>query len=352
MNRPKLRLAHGVVLAAVIPLVQSQATSLDTHLGPESEIRNIILLTWDGVRRQEFFDGPDHSLSEGDHADTLPWFRANLQSKGRTYGTPASPMTVGNTVMMSLPGYQSIFAGRTQNCFDNYCGRIDETTVSERIVNSLSLDKEKVAHIASWYAIKFASEHKKGSVFVNSGLESLIDSAPDTVQEDINAEQLESRPPWQAARYDKYTIKHAVNYLEKHRPRFTHIGLNDSDEWGHRGNYPNYLTTLRQYDQWLKELVEQLAAMGEYGRNTCIMITTDHGRGNGSKWTTHSNGALDSGFVWLHVVCPFLSDEVAFVDREYLTTHLDIRPTIEDLMGLSPRTCVGCGSSLLKRRFD
>ena len=352
MKKPKLRLAHCLLLAAVIPFVQSQATSLDSNLTPESEVRNVILITWDGIRRHEFFNGPDLALSNGDDADTFPWFRANFEQYGKTYGTPDSPMTVGNTVMMSLPGYQSILAGRTQNCFDNYCGRIEETTVSERIVKTLNLDQEQVAHIASWYAIKFASERRKGSVFVNSGLEDLRDSAPDSIQDEINAEQQENRPLWQGARYDQYTVKHASNYIEKHRPRFTHIGLNDSDEWAHRGDYPNYLSSMRQYDQWLKELVEQLASMGEYGRNTCLVITTDHGRGAGKKWNTHSNGALESGMVWMHVSCPFLGNEVEFVDREYLTTHLDIRPTIEDLMGIAPRTCVGCGSSLVKRKSE
>jgi len=100
----------------------------------------------------------------------------------------------------------------------------------------------------------------------------------------------------------------------------------------------------------LKELVEQLAVMGEYGRNTCLLVTTDHGRGDSEKWTKHSNGVVESGLVWLHASCPFLEGEVTFVDRQYLTTHLDIRPTIEDLMGLRPRGCVGCGSSLVERR--
>jgi hypothetical protein len=72
MKKPKLRLAHGLLLAAVIPFVQSQATSLDSKLTPESEVRNVILITWDGIRRHEFFNGPDLGLSNGDAADTFP----------------------------------------------------------------------------------------------------------------------------------------------------------------------------------------------------------------------------------------------------------------------------------------
>jgi hypothetical protein len=349
MTTPKLRFFHGIVLASVIPFVQSEATSFDADLGPESQVRNVIFLTWDGVRPHEFFQGPDQNLSAGDSADTLPWFRANLEHLGKTYGGPENTMTVGNTVMMSLPGYQSIFAGRPTSCFDNYCGRIEESTVSERIVQSFGLEKEKVAHIASWHSIKFAAERRKGSVFVNAGFEPLQDNAPDSVQDQINLEQSENRPVWHAARHDEHTMKHALHYLQKHQPRFMHIGLNDSDEWAHRGDYSNYLSSIRQYDLWLEELVEHLKNLGEYGRNTCIVITTDHGRGKDEKWTKHSNGVVESALVWMHASCPFLADEVSFIERQYLTTHLDIRPTIEDLMGIRPRACVGCGSSLLNR---
>ena len=27
--------------------------------------------------------------------------------------------------------------------------------------------------------------------------------------------------------------------------------------------------------------------MGDYGKHTCLIVTTDHGRGQGAHWVTH-----------------------------------------------------------------
>lgn len=354
MSGFKFSWLQGLLIAVVLPFVQSEATSFDADLGPEAAVRNVILMTWDGVRTQEFLGRPDPDLADGDDADILPWFWDELAPRGRIYGDErhGAPMTVANTVMMSLPGYQSVFAGRTQPCFDNYCERLEEETFMSRIVQKLALNKNEVASIASWYAMKFAVVNRKGEVMVNAGLESLDDGSIDEFQQDLNVEQSENRPPWPGARYDRYTFAHALHYLRKNKPRFLHIGLNDSDEWGHRGHYPNYLATLRQYDRWLKDLFKTLEKAGDYGRNTCIILTTDHGRGKGNQWSKHSNGVLESGLVWMYAGCPFLAGKVMFEPREYLTTHLDVRPTVEALMGIRPRICIGCGTSLVSRRPD
>jgi arylsulfatase A-like enzyme len=146
--------------------------------------------------------------------------------------------------------------------------------------------------------------------------------------------QEQDRPQWGDARLDKYTVAHALHYLKKHQPRFLFISLNDADEWAHQGNYSKYIKTLRQYDEWIENLFKTLDGMGDYGKSTTVLITTDHGRGSGQSWKHHSFFHSDSKYVWLAGRNPQVPKSPLPSDAKY--THIDIRPTIEAIVGLKP----------------
>ena len=161
----------------------------------------------------------------------------------------------------------------------------------------------------------------------------------------INDQAAKDPPPGKDARRDKYTFAHAINYLKAKQPRFLYIALNDSDEWGHRGKYDQYIATLRQQDAWIKELVAVLDSMGAYGRRTTLIVTTDHGRGEGNDWGEHGSGYADSGYVWIYGRSPYTQQAPTMKSRAPAATaspgvsfsHLDIRPTIEATFGLEPK---------------
>ena len=207
----------------------------------------------------------------------------------------------------------------------------------------LRLDRRKVATIASWDKIALAVEHEKGASFVNASIEPLDDGTFDPEVQSINEAQAKDVPPWEDARFDRYTWAHSMHYLQKHRPRFLFISLDDSDEWGHKGEWKRYVSTLRQYDEWIRELIETLKGMGEYGARTTLLVTTDHGRGDGGSWTDHGWFWPESRFVWLYAraASGLGRHGSPFVEDSY--THSDIRPTIEAGLGLAPHTCDGCG---------
>jgi len=309
--------------------------------------RNVILVMFDGVRHEEFFGKPDPLLAGGDKAPIFPWFWSVAAPRGIVYGKPNTPleMHVGNTQNLSLPGYQSIFAGRTQPCSDNDCGRIGEDTFAERLVQDLKLAPKEVATIASWDHIPLAVERKPGTTYINAGLQIYVDDTHNAEIARLNARQLKEVPDWKEARFDRFTYAFAQHYLKQQKPRFLFLSLNDSDEWGHLGNYAEYLRTLRQYDTWLKELRITLDGMGDYGKETCFVVTTDHGRGTGSGWKRHGPIVFHSENVWLYTDC--LGTEST--PRKYFS-HLDIRPTIEGVFGLTPHKCHDCGEPLIARK--
>jgi hypothetical protein len=320
--------------------------------------RNVILITWDGVRRDELMGRIDPVLAPGDRAPLLPYFWDELAPRGRIYGDSrdGTVMTIANPTMVSLPAYQSIFAGSPQACQGNDCGQMDARTFPERLVQDLGLPRRKVATIASWEGLMFGVEGRPGTTFVNAGICPLDDGAgalgPELAR--LNAEQAANVPPWPDARFDRYTWAQAARYLKVNHPRFLYISFDDADAHGHRGEYASYLAAIRRYDGWLKDLVATLAGEGAYGRDTCLIVTTDHGRGLGDNWSRHSNGEPYSALVMMYAGCPLAGDgggalasaaPVAPAPR--LTTHLDIRPTVEQLFGLQPQTCLLCGKSLL-----
>jgi arylsulfatase A-like enzyme len=195
----------------------------------------------------------------------------------------------------------------------------------ERIRRELSLAKDQVASFISWSQVELAVEHIEGQTYINTG-------RPDS------STQVHIR-------LDKDTMAEAMKYLEQNKPRLLYISLNDADDWGHKYQYPKYLETLRSYDQWIYDIVKKLETLGEYGRNTTLIVTTDHGRGTGILWGGHGWVIPDSKYVWLYARSPQTINRGRML-KNRIYTHADIRPTIEEALGLEPQLCPTCGFSI------
>jgi len=313
-----------------------------------ASLPNVVLLMVDGVRWQEIFHGPDPIIdSSTNESNIFKNIFPRLDKTAFLSGDhkKGDANTVSNKVMLSLPAYQSIMAGKTTDCRNNFCGRIELETLPERIQRELRLKKTAVATIASWSKISVAVEHLKGRTFVNAGLQPILEGVMNSTTLELNKKQGEDLPPW-SARKDEYTFSHALNYLKNNKPRFLFISLNDSDEFAHRGEYPKYISTLKGYDEKIKTLLATLDGMGEYGRATSVIITTDHGRGDAENWTHHGSDNPESKYIWIYGRNPLLTDpkqKAKELSTPSRYTHLDIRPTIETLMGLTPIRCDRCG---------
>jgi hypothetical protein len=288
---------------------------------------NVILITFDGVRWQDVYHEPSNPLVQ---------LKRTVERKGFRLGDHriGSRMFVANPFNISLPAYESIFAGAVQPCDGNDCPRTSVETLQERLVRELHLPKSQVATIASWDKIAFAAEHLEGSTFVNTGLTPLDDGENDPELQKLNEEQ--SKEDLDECRMDRFTWAQGMRYLKVHRPRFLYISLDDTDAWAHGNHRDEYLQSLKNYDQWLQNLFAQLKAMGEYGRHTTVLITTDHGRGLGARWTDHGPDLPSSHSIWLMALSPKTRTGDAVRTSTDIYTHLDIRPTIEKILGLKP----------------
>lgn len=307
---------------------------------------NVILVTLDGVRWEEMFRGEDVSLGGAPGRIVFESLWSALVEHGLLFGNrlQGGEVLVDNPVTMSLPAYQSIMAGRVMPCFTNGCGRIDRETLAERLAREKSLGPREMAVISSWSKIEHAVQHKEGVVNASTGMEPFDDGTGDPVHGEFNRRQSANPPPWSHARFDRFTMAHALHYLKKNQPRFLFVSFNDPDEWAHRKDYPNYLESLRELDRWLLALAGTIQEMGDYGRNTTLIVTTDHGRGEGKGW--HQHGMVPrSRYIWLYAAGPHVKGS-GNASGEPRVSHIDLRPTIETLLGMEPVSCDGCGQPI------
>jgi hypothetical protein len=292
----------------------------------------VILITIDGLRWQEVFDAKD-SLARADQRPLMAHLHARIAKRGVGFGDKDRGSTVRTSSIkpISLPGYQSIFAGRQTACANNECARIDAPTLPEAVARQLTLPAGQVAAFASWSRLARAISSKDGSVLADVGPEGPPRGAGD--------------PPWSNARWDDDTISRALSHLSRERPRFLYIGLLDTDQWAHAGERDRYLDAARAADRLFERIDTALEAMpAKVREQTTIIVTSDHGRGNGPLWIAHSR--FDAArHVWLAARGPWVARAGLTRPTRTDVQHADIRPTVERLFGLCPTACEGasCG---------
>jgi hypothetical protein len=256
----------------LVPLIPAFGATTCESKGP-----NVILFTWDGIRGHEVFQKKESILHD-------LWTR-HLK-KGVLLGGKRN-YRIASDIAKSLPSYQAILTGQMTNCHDNNCPSVTVPTVLEEVRGRLDLEKKDVAIFASWNRLSRAAATRLESITHGIFPEIFSDGTNDSTISALQAQGMRDLPDWQGSRKDQYTYALATHYLKKHCPRLLYISLVDSDEFGHAGDYPSYVKSMKTYDRYLTELIDQLGSMGDYGRNTTLIVTTDHSRGWGPFWRGH-----------------------------------------------------------------
>ncbi len=242
----------------------------------------VVLVTLDGVRWQD---------------------AALLGAKWREGGTFSERYRASNPALLSLPNYQDLMLGTASPCPDNACGRPSEPTLIDGLLAS-GVDPSRVAVVASWERIAYAATSR----------------APPAGVVDTGLHEGEPAPPWKNARWDRETMRLGLRVLDERRPRFLWISLNDADEHAHRGDEASYEEALRAYAVFLEKLSARLSA------GDTLVVTTDHGRGNGEHWVDHGAQWPESATAWVFARGPTV--------KAAPKSHLDVRPLLSAALGL------------------
>ncbi|MEO5970754.1 MAG: sulfatase-like hydrolase/transferase [Bdellovibrionia bacterium] len=343
----------------------SSCTSFPTYLVPETPFQNItvedtnknvIWITLDGIRWQDFFYGTDEA--SGENGEPLKRFKVGsdrkslafkdvhrrLESSGVAFGDAdgGAPMRISNPTAVSLPAYQSMFTGVTHNCFSNSCSWVPIETVQERVLRLLKLRKEQVVTLASWSKIAQAVERREGGTNVNAGALPWIESFSPSKDLELEAlnQTLIKKGSGGDVRLDEDTMALSTWYLKKYRPRLLTISLNDADEFAHSNKREAYRNTLRRYDQFIESILQILESWGEEGKSTLILVTTDHGRGYNGRWTDHGSSTPGSDQIWMAALGPSLRKGIA---SSNVYQHNDLVPTVHAILGIQAESCAQCG---------
>lgn len=297
-------------------------------LHAQQKTENVILLTLDGFRWQELFEGADSAILFNDkeyikdksvRADfwgassierrqkLMPFFWTTLAEQGQLYGNRSynNNVNCANPHWFSYPGYSELLVGfvdrriRSNDTISN-----PNSTVLEFIAQQPGF-KDSVAVFSTWDAMPFIVRSSTSGIFVNSGKNRASGDSLSERELQLNELQNYIRNPY-GSRYDAFTFLYATEYLKRRRPRVMFISLDETDEHGHGGRYDQYLRSAHKADAMIRQLWNWIQSDEQYANKTTLIITTDHGRGKGPKRAWKSHGRLVSGSsqMWFVVIGP------------------------------------------------
>lgn len=291
-----------------------------TYCNAQPPTQNVIVVTVDGTRWQEIFKGADDALLHNPafvkdtglmvqqywHPDIserrrrlLPFFWSVIAAQGQLHGNRDfdNEVNVANLYKISYPGYSEMFTGYADKIFIPNLAVNNPRTNIFQWLNEQPAFAGKVAAFCSWRVFPFILNEKHGTLPVNAGYEPMSEN--DSSSKIINNVQ-ESVVDKNNTRHDLLTFECAKNFLQQKHPRVLYLGLGETDEFAHHGEYDTYLQKIHQADAMIAELWYYVQTDPFYKNNTTFIITTDHGRGQSkNSWSSHGFWIKGSGQTWI-----------------------------------------------------
>jgi hypothetical protein len=295
------------------------------------KIENIIIITTDGFRWQEVFNGMDSSIANNakyNQEDSavifkkywaateierrkklLPFLWSMIEQKGQIYGNRkyGNKVDVANPYWFSYPGYNEIFTGYADTLVNSNEYKPNPNTNMLDFVNRQPAYKNKVAAFGAWHAFERILNREKTGLMVVNAFDKMDVKKASANEILLNKMLQDSYKPFgEAECLDVFTHFAAKEYLQQKKPKLLYIAYGETDEWAHEGRYRNYLNAAHQVDKWINELWNFVQSNATYKNKTAIFITTDHGRGDVVKqeWTSHNNKIVGANEIWFAVIGP------------------------------------------------
>ena len=293
----------------------------------------VFLVSADGLRHQELFNGIDPRLSDDTHLESsgienleafreqywnedssarrhllMPFFWSYLAGQGVILGNrdKGSAVHLKNPHRFSYPSYAEILNGQPQTAVDSN-DRVfsPRPTLLEYLREELGGTPYKSAAFASWDVFNWITMHTEGNIYCNAGYEPppLEMNAPEL--ERLSRLQFDMKTPWDTVRHDAVTLGLAIAYVKQFKPNFLYLALGETDDWAHERRYDRMVQMIRLFDDALRDLWSTLQSTEPYRGRTTLVVTTDHGRGQGLEdWTSHGSEVPGSEETWIAVFGP------------------------------------------------
>lgn len=321
-----------IVLFSAMPLLRSGQFLSATQQPIERQVntkpaKNLFVITLDGFRWQELFDGADPALindlkytpdtatmkmlywaenKEERRQKLMPFFWNILAQKGQLYGNRhfGNKVNTTNIYNFSYPGYNEIFTGNTDLLVASNKRKPNSNKNVLEHLNKKQAFSGKVVAFTSWDVFPFILNEERNGMLINSGYENMEAATASAGHAVISKVQNDAVYNKGGTRYDQLTFLTAKEYLQQHHPRVVFLGFGETDEYAHAGRYDLYLQSANHIDRMLADLWHWIQTTPGYKDNTSLLITTDHGRGSSSKWKSHSSFIRGSSQTWLALIGP------------------------------------------------
>jgi hypothetical protein len=332
-----------------MPILHLVLSLLLAHGAHKTE--NVILVTYDGLRWQEVFEGADASLFTKEHAAArkaygrdsaeerraalLPFLWGTVAKQGQIYGNgpKGSVARVTNGKRFSYPGYNEILCGFGDPRIDSNDKKPNPNVSVLEWLNGKDAYRGRVAAFAEWDCFPSILNAPRSGLFVNAGIEPVAGPSLSERENTLNQVLLDTTWPHADQRSDALTFLMAQAYFERTTPRVLFVSFGETDEWAHEGRYDFVLESAHRIDGYVARLWAEVQSMPAYAGKTSLVITTDHGRGDApEEWKSHGEKIPASDRIWIAVLGP---DTPALGERTSCTevTQSQVAATVAALLG-------------------
>jgi len=348
-DRRRLWGAAGLILAALV-LAPGWALSPVTASAPgiaegspdQARVRNVLVVTLDGLRWQELFSGYAAELNTKDgggvgdpealarrfdaptpearRAALFPFMWENVAREGQILGDPSreSLVRVTNGRLFSYPGYSELLTGVVDPRIDSNAKKTNPNVNVLEWLNERPGFEGRVAAFGSWDVLPYILAVERSGLPANGGGPPV--DHPRTDRERLLNDFAADLPAYwegarfdaptmqgalEGARFDAPTMQGALEYLRTKQPRVLYVMLDETDEWAHGRRYDLYLDAAHRSDRFLRRLWETAQSLPAYRGQTALVVATDHGRGETPRdWTDHGEKVPVADRIWMAVMGP------------------------------------------------
>jgi hypothetical protein len=312
----------ALLICMVLITLSVSVSNTQRSMTPLDPQNKLFIITLDGFRWQELYNGADSALLNDKETTPLNssikalyWdsdpkerrkklmpFTWNVIAKdGQLYGNRKfqNKVNVSNPYALSYPGYSELLTGSVDLTINSNSKTKNTNTNILELLNGSTAYKGKVAAFTSWDVFPYILNEQKSSFVINSGFEDVKSKEPSIAQKLLNTLQSEIIAEKTATRYDELTYIASKEYIQNNKPSVVFLSFSGTDNAGHANRYDQYLEQANNADRMVGELWRLVQSMPEYAGRTTFLITTDHGRGNlPSNWGRHGLFVPGSGQTW------------------------------------------------------
>lgn len=310
---------------ALVVLVAVVTAFLSARAQPAAP-GNVIVITIDGLRWQEFFGGADRDYfkrddkgsggqaerrfwretPEGRRTTLMPFMWKTLAPEGQIFGdgTAGSTVRLTNGLFFSYPGYSEMFAGLADPRVDSNDKVPNPNPTVLEWLNRRQGFEQRVAAFGSWDVLPSILSIERSGLHVGSGWDVVPNPATER-ERSINQLAADLPRHWNYGPVDAPVVYAALEHLRTRKPRVLYVMLGEGDEWAHQGRYDLYLDATNRADRFIERIWTTTQSMPEYAGLTSLVVTTDHGRGaTTTDWMNHGREVKAAERTWIALLGP------------------------------------------------